>query len=235
MYNISYKGNYDWRNVLFTQETLTFLENIAENNNREWFTEHKQEYLDYVQAPTRALAAQLEKDMLDFDPFMLTDPKRVCSRIYRDTRFSSDKTPYKTTSYLIYRRPMEDKTNVPGWFFEVNATGYCYGMGAFNANAKFMANFRLLIDEDPERFLSIIGNINRRRFDLYTEEYKRPIPNDLDKKIQPYYQSKNFYLICNKSIDKTLFSNRLAPTIVDGFMQLKLLYDFLWQTYSRAF
>lgn len=219
---------------MFSQKTLDFLTDLSQNNNRDWFAEHKADYQRLVQEPTRQLAAALQREMEDFDPFLQTDPKRVCSRIYRDTRFSNDKTPYKTTSYLIYRRPLEDKVGVPGWFFEINAHGYCYGMGAFNTCAKVMANFRILIEEDPERFLSIINCINSRRFKLFSEEYKRPLVNELPPKIQPYYQSKNFYLMCEKSPDKTLFSDKLSSLISDGFMQLKPLYDFLWQAKARS-
>jgi uncharacterized protein (TIGR02453 family) len=80
----------------FTRKTLAFLRALARNNDREWFKARKPEYEAHVRGPMIALLARLADDFRAFAPELLADPKVSLYRIYRDTRFSSDKTPLKT-------------------------------------------------------------------------------------------------------------------------------------------
>jgi len=80
-----------------TKQTLDFLEQLRANNNREWFRENRADY-DRANENVQAFIAALIAEMAKFDPHIHTDiqPSRCLFRIYRDTRFSKDKTPYKT-------------------------------------------------------------------------------------------------------------------------------------------
>ncbi len=80
----------------FPPETLKFLRQLKRNNNREWFQAHKGTFEEKVKQPMLDLVTALGGPMQGFAPEMVTDPKRAVFRIYRDTRFSPDKTPYKT-------------------------------------------------------------------------------------------------------------------------------------------
>jgi uncharacterized protein (TIGR02453 family) len=80
----------------FPPETLRFLRLLKRNNNREWFNRNKATYEDKVKQPMIELVTALGSAVAGFAPEMVTDPKRAIFRIYRDTRFSPDKTPYKT-------------------------------------------------------------------------------------------------------------------------------------------
>lgn len=80
----------------FPRETLKFLRQLKRNNNRPWFQAHKALYEDKVKRPMEELVLALGGPMQGFAPELVTDPKRAIFRIYRDTRFSRDKTPYKT-------------------------------------------------------------------------------------------------------------------------------------------
>ena len=83
----------------FTPATFKFLKSLAANNSKEWFADHKAEYEHLVKAPSLAFVADLAAPLKKISPQMIANPKPVGGslfRIYRDTRFSSDKTPYKT-------------------------------------------------------------------------------------------------------------------------------------------
>ena len=80
----------------FPKEGLAFLRSLKRNNNREWFQEHKSIYENVVKQPMSELVEALAVDFEKFAPEMLASPKASVYRIYRDTRFSRDKTPYKT-------------------------------------------------------------------------------------------------------------------------------------------
>ena len=80
----------------FGPEALKFLRALKRHNRREWFQPRKEQYEREVRAPMQAIVEQLAIDMRAFAPEVVVDPKKAIFRIYRDTRFGDDKTPYKT-------------------------------------------------------------------------------------------------------------------------------------------
>ena len=80
----------------FTRKTLAFLRALTRNNDREWFRSRKDDYERHVRGPMIALLARLAGDLPRFAPELVSDPRVCLYRIYRDTRFSDDKTPLKT-------------------------------------------------------------------------------------------------------------------------------------------
>src|SRR5262245_18055712 len=88
---------------MFTPKTLSFLRALKRNNRREWFQPRKEEYELHVRAPMVALLERLAVDLRTFAPELIAEPKVSLFRIYRDTRFSNDKTPYKHTLRRAFR------------------------------------------------------------------------------------------------------------------------------------
>src|SRR5512143_1225889 len=80
----------------FTPASLRFLRALARNNARPWFEAHRPEYEALVRDPMRDLVDEMDVRCADFAPEIVGDPKRSIFRIYRDVRFSKDKSPYKT-------------------------------------------------------------------------------------------------------------------------------------------
>jgi uncharacterized protein (TIGR02453 family) len=81
---------------VFSRKTLAFLRALKRNNNRDWFRQRKPEYEAHVRGPMVDLLARLNADLPRFAPELIADPRVSLYRIYRDTRFSEDKTPLKT-------------------------------------------------------------------------------------------------------------------------------------------
>ena len=86
----------------FTPKTLSFLRALKRNNDREWFRARKPEYERHVRGPMIELIARLAVDLRPFAPDLVADPKTSLYRIYRDTRFSDDKTPLKTNAAAVF-------------------------------------------------------------------------------------------------------------------------------------
>jgi len=86
----------------FTPKTLSFLRALKRNNDREWFRSRKPEYERHVRGPMIELIARLAVDLQPFAPDLVADPKTSLYRIYRDTRFSDDKTPLKTNAAAVF-------------------------------------------------------------------------------------------------------------------------------------
>jgi uncharacterized protein (TIGR02453 family) len=104
---------------MFSPKTLSFLRALKRNNRREWFQPRKDDYEQHVRAPMVALLERLAVDMRTFAPELIADPKVSLFRVYRDTRFSSDKTPYKT--HVAARFPLRGvpRGEGAGLYFEI--------------------------------------------------------------------------------------------------------------------
>lgn len=88
----------------FPPEALKFLKSLARNNRREWFQPRKETFETQVRQPMLDLVEALNAELLRFAPAHINDPKKAVYRIYRDTRFSHDKTPYKTHLACVFPR-----------------------------------------------------------------------------------------------------------------------------------
>ncbi len=219
----------------FSPQALKFFRDLNRNNTRDWFAEHRSDYVKFVQEPARSLAAALGPMLEELDPKIMTVPNRVVSRIYRDTRFSNDKSPYRPRVFLAFHRDVDRWSETPAFFLQVEEKQYVFGMGIYGPPAATMRRFRLLIDDEPEQFLAVIDPVLRNRsMALESEKYKRPFPcsfvGSIFRKIEPWYQSKSIAVIGYREPDKTLYSPKLVDFLLDRFVILKPLYDFLWKS-----
>ena len=111
----------------FTPKTLSFLRALKRNNDREWFRARKDDYERHVRGPMVELIGRLAVDLRPFAPEMVVDPKRSLYRIYRDTRFSDDKTPLKTNAAAVFPPRGFPRHEGAGFYVEI-APGWV-GMG----------------------------------------------------------------------------------------------------------
>jgi uncharacterized protein (TIGR02453 family) len=215
----------------FSPETLKFLRGLKVNNNKSWFEAHRKDYEKYVLDPLRDLVTDLGDFMLDIDSRFEITPavNKTISRIYRDTRFSKDKSPFRSTVWFTFKSRKKDwTTHVSGYFFELSVNAYRYGMGFYDAAPAIMARFREMIDENPKEFLKAISFFAKQRtFVLEGEKYKRTIDASKPENIQQWYQRKNMYLVCNRKIDNTLFSSKLTEDLIHGFTMIAPFYRYL--------
>jgi uncharacterized protein (TIGR02453 family) len=214
----------------FTPRSLTFLRRVKEENSKEWFEEHRREYDEVLLEPFQALVSDLSPAMLAIDPHLEVRPliDKTVSRIYRDTRFSRDRSRYWDAMWLTFKRRRKDWTDAPGFFFELTPESYRFGAGYYAASRLTMDTFRRLIDSDPEAFLRLIAPIEGHpEITLHGDRYKRGLANPHSTEIQRWYQLKSFYLAANRKIDERLFSPELAEDVAEAFGALAPLYSFL--------
>lgn len=215
----------------FSPKTLKFLRGLKANNDKNWFQAHRADYEDYVLGPLRDLVTDLGDFMLDIDPRFEITPavNKTISRIYRDTRFSKDKSPFRSTVWFTFKNRNKDWTaHVCGYFFELSVNSYRYGMGFYNAAPAIMSRFREMIDESPKEFLRVISFFAKQQtVVLEGEKYKRTIDASKPEEIQDWYQRKNMYLVCNRKIDDTLFSSELVDDLMRGFGLIAPFYHYL--------
>lgn len=115
----------------FPPEALPFLRDLKLNNRREWFQPRKHIYEEKVRGPMLELVATLGDEIAKFAPEMVTEPNKAVYRIYRDVRFSSDKSPYKTHIAAVLSPRGLEKHSGAGMYFHISADEVLVGGGIY--------------------------------------------------------------------------------------------------------
>ena len=216
----------------FSPHALAFFQNLAANNNKPWFEAHRGDYEEFLLEPLKGLVTDLAPAMLAIDADLVTLPAvdRTISRIYRDIRFSRNKSPYKTCLWITFRRQRPDWKDCPCFFCEISADAYRYGMGYYSASRETMDSLRAYIEQKPDDFREIAAGIARDgQFMPEGERYKRPLNPALADDLQEWHRRKNIYLICTKPCDGRLFTREIFTELRDGFLTLAPLYELFWK------
>lgn len=211
----------------FTPQAPAFLAELAMNNNKTWFEEHRAQYKELVYRPMELLVMALTPTLLEIDHGIVMTPRKCISRIHRDTRFSKDKSPYRSNCWLTLRRPVLEWQDNPCFYFEITPVDYRYGMGFYAAERETMDKLRALMDHDVEAFRKAISFYNNGTFALEGDAYKRLIKPDVPEDLLPWYQKKNFYLACNRKLDDRLWSVGILEDLKSGFQELADFYHYL--------
>jgi uncharacterized protein (TIGR02453 family) len=136
----------------FTRQTLAFLTSLANNNTREWFDEHKQDYEDYVREPALDFISDMDEELFAITKHFRAVPKKVggsLMRIYRDTRFSRDKTPYKTNIGIQFRHEAGKDIHAPGYYVHIEPDECFVGAGLWHPDADALFKIREGIAQNP--------------------------------------------------------------------------------------
>jgi uncharacterized protein (TIGR02453 family) len=139
----------------FHPAALTFLRNLARHNDREWFAPRKAEFEAELKEPMLAIIRRITDAMVSFAPNHIRPAEKSLFRIYRDTRFSSDKRPYKTHVAAWWSHQGLDKTSGAGYYFHVSAKEVIIAAGAYMPEKDQLAAIRhwLLDNHAPFRKL----------------------------------------------------------------------------------
>lgn len=141
----------------FPAEGVQFLRDLEQNNNREWFEAHKVRYVDAVQEPALALVVALGERLHAEFPSVHYDARTnggSLTRIYRDTRFSADKTPYKTSIAMMFTSPGHKRMEAPGFGLQITTQQVDLVAGLFGFSKPQLESYRqAVLDEAQGRAL----------------------------------------------------------------------------------
>jgi uncharacterized protein (TIGR02453 family) len=130
---------------MFPPEAITFLRGLEKNNTRDWFQPRKEIFESKLKNPMIEFVEQINAELLKFAPEHITEPKKAVYRIYRDTRFSKDKTPYKTHLGAIFPRRGLGKDAAAGFYFHVSAKEVGVACGAYAPGPEQLLKIRHFI------------------------------------------------------------------------------------------
>ena len=136
----------------FTPKLFAFLTDLSENNDRDWFKAHQDDYERFVREPALDFINDFTKPLERISPHFVTDSRKVGGslfRIQRDTRFAKDKTPYKENTGMQFRHVQAKDVHAPGFYLNIQP-GECYmGVGLWRPETKAAYAIRERIDADP--------------------------------------------------------------------------------------
>lgn len=137
----------------FSKEAIQFLLDLEKNNNKEWFETHKSFFQDELQQPAKALVAALGKRLqTEISPDIVFDERTngagSLMRIYRDTRFSKDKTPYKTNVAMLFWEGPRKKSENPSFGFQFGTAGAGLYAGQWAFAKDMLAKYRNAVVND---------------------------------------------------------------------------------------
>ena len=136
----------------FPDDFLVFFRELKTNNNRAWFEQHKPRYQDSVVRPMLAFIEAMKEPLAEIAPQYLAIPKAhggSMFRIYRDTRFSKDKTPYKTHAAAQFRHRLGRDVHAPGFYFHIGPDGVAMGGGIWRPPSVALRTLREFIVDNP--------------------------------------------------------------------------------------
>jgi len=221
----------------FTADTLRFFRGLARNNRKSWFEAHRGDYEGHVRAPMRALIEEMDVRLARVAPEIAGDPKRSMFRIYRDIRFSKDKSPYKTHAACWFhhrdadrRVGSEAEEGSAGFYVQIAPGASFVGAGIWRPARPTLNRLREAIAEDWKGFLSLVRDAKLlRRFGGLDDEamlkrMPRGFPETHPAALWLRYQS---YTAGRRLSDAQATSARLPALLETDFARLRALVRWL--------
>ena len=205
----------------FSPETVDFLWGIRMNNNREWFTANKQNYVNYLYEPMKALGKELFEPFLDRSGDLLK-----VSRIYRDARMHYP-VPYKESLWICIRKDVEWWAENPCLYFEINPDGVHYGFFYWKPPTAVFERMRQEWTAQPQQFLELIrGTEEITGVPITAETYKRPKPTD-NPDLERFFAWKGqIACVIEEPFSEATFGPELAVRVREHLTKLIPLYDY---------
>lgn len=217
------------------ENVLTFLKKLARNNNREWFEKNKSQYLE-VKEYWDDFAAKLFDEVTHFDDSIAgQDPKKLTFRIYRDVRFSKDKTPYKKNMSAAFS-PSGKGMGTPGYYFHIQPGNESFiAIGQFQPDAGRLAAIRQEIDYNGERLEKVFKDkaFKKHFGDFWDEDALKTMPKGYDKehKHARWLRLKSF-IVTHEFTDAEVLNKNFMKQFVSMAKTGKPLKDFLMEANS---
>jgi uncharacterized protein (TIGR02453 family) len=223
----------------FSNELFTFLKALKKNNDREWFKANKSRYERAVKQPAVEFITEFGPYLQKLSPHFVANPKAVGGslfRIYRDTRFSKDKTPYKTHTGIHFRHETAKDAYAPGFYLHLEPGGCFLGAGLWHPDTATARAIREAIVERP----AIWKKAAHRKaftahFHLAGDSLKRP-PRGVDKEhpLLDDIKRKDFIAVADLS-QKDALADDLPKKLHAAFKRTAPLVKFLCEAIDAPF
>ncbi|MFQ5570598.1 MAG: DUF2461 domain-containing protein [Rhodothermales bacterium] len=216
----------------FRPEAFAFLRQLSHNNSRDWFKPRKERYDDEVLWPLQCLVADAARQASVSDLPLTGDPKRSIFRIYRDTRFSKNKQPYKTHAGAILS-PTGSRKEQGVVYIHVEPGASFLGAGFWRPETSLLRAWRAHMALEPSRFLAMVRALEERGLPLETtgdalKRMPRGYEDLADSDLADYLRWKSF-LVRRSVSDDALQSTDFTQVVLQMAQDTLPLLEYGWQ------
>jgi len=223
----------------FSAATFRFLRDLAKNNNRTWFAANKARYEDVLRDPFLRLIEDLQTPLAKISTHYRADPRPQGGslfRIYRDTRFANDKTPYKTWAGARLAHERARQVEAPSFYMHIQPRDCFAGGGIWHPAPPTLKKIREFLADNPAAWKKAAhSRAFRERFEFWGEGLTRP-PRGFDPEHELIEDIKRKNYAAGTAFpDAIATSDELLPTLVDTFKRVAPMIDYLCASLDLEF
>lgn len=219
----------------FSPDAIAFLRALKRNNRREWFQPRKEKYETLIKEPMLELVSCLNQEFARFAPDYITPPHKAIYRIYRDTRFSKDKTPYKTHISAIFPRHTAVKREGAVFYFHFTEKEVLVFGGVYSPEREELLDYRTLLEQHHEEFQRILADkkIKRLLGGLQGEKLTRtPKGFPVGHPAEDLLRHRQWFLETTFGIE-VLTSKRLVGELARHFEPMAPMIEFMNRPFAE--
>lgn len=217
-----------------TGTILGFLKKLKRNNKKTWFDAHRDDYA-MAKMSFENFVGDLIGDMTVVDPSLASlQPKDCIFRIFRDTRFSKDKTPYKT-NFGAFLASGGRKSSGAGYYIHIEPGASMLGGGLYMPPSDILLKMRNYVAEEADGLKKIIkAPVFKKYFNALQPEKLKTMPKGFPAS-HPHAEWLKYtsYVVLHKISDKELSNPRFEEHVIKGFKAMKPLCDFINDAVSQ--
>jgi uncharacterized protein (TIGR02453 family) len=220
----------------FSPKAITFLRQLEKNNQREWFQPRKPQFEELLRQPTLELAGMIAEQLRGFAVDHVIPPEKAVHRIYRDVRFSKDKSPYKTNISMRFPRKGLGKVTAGGLYFSLSAHSADVAGGIYMPGPVELAALRSEIDKNPGAFRKTVEDRKMTKITglLLGEQMSRtPKAFPSDHRAEDLLRRKQFYYYTTMPVTAAL-SPGLEKILIRQFKAMSPAIEYMNRILLKA-
>ena len=217
----------------FKKEAITYLEELSLNNSKEWFELHKQEYIKFIKEPTEYFVQDMGEHLQVLTPSINFRPKVGGSlfKIYRDVRFSKNKTPMKSRIGILFWQGNSHRMQSSAFYMHFNKQEIFYAVGLRKFKTPLLKAYReyIKIEKNAKKLEKILHDIEAKGYDVIQPHYKR-YPTGFDKENKYAYLSLYNGMCGSKifKIDDVFYSPEIIDRSFKVFEDMSRLQEWVY-------
>ena len=225
----------------FSKKTVEFYQDLKNNNNKKWFAKYKNDYEQHVKDISKAFVVSMGIRLKELSAGIVAVPQinRSLFKISRDTRFSSDKTPYKTNLGIFFWEGEGPRFECPGFYFHLEPPEFMLGGGFYMFPRPLLERYRnaVIHPEKGSELSSIVEKITKiQGFELGGKHYKRiPAGYDPDHANAELLLHNGLYIGQTTGIPEEFYSNQLVDYCFNKFKLMLPLHFWLVSLKKQKF
>lgn len=220
----------------FSAETVFFLKNLKENNNREWFLARKKDYNKKVLQPARIFVSEMGEMLQKISPGVQADPRvnRSICRLYRDTRYPEVQEPYRTYLGIWFWQGIRKEKDSPGYYFELKPEHLYLAAGIETFSRKALHLFRKAVadQEAGSKLLEIVERIKENQSYKTNESYYKNIPEGYqidNDSLKDIIRFNGLLISTEMTLPTELYNKNLIKLVYNIYKDWSPLYNWLTQ------